>query len=63
MVELQEEDIGMVQLAITTSELDMEALKALTTSYTAVEDTDNQSKLDSKQDTGAIAITLKSPVI
>lgn len=53
----------MVQRAITTSELDMEALKALTTSYTAVEDTDNQSKLDSKQVTGAIAITLKSPVI
>ena len=47
--DFQEEDIGRVQHAVTRSELDMEAHNALTTSYTAAEDTENRSRLDSNQ--------------
>ena len=47
MSDFQEEDIGTVQHAATTSELDMEDLNALTTLYAAAEETENRSRLDS----------------
>ena len=50
--EFQEEDIGSVHRTVTTSELDINPLKPLTTPYTAIQYTDGQSRYGSSLDDG-----------
>ena len=50
--EFQEEDIGSVHRTVTTSELDINPLKPLTTPYTAIQYTDGQSRSSFSPDDG-----------
>ena len=54
-----QEDVGRIQRAVTTTELDIDSVKLLATAYTAFEDPEDQHTSSMDPDGGALVITLK----